>query len=210
MNTRNGSILFALLAVLASACSSMGPEECAATDWWALGYEDGARGLSSEHFGNHRTACAKHGITADFSAYRSGRAEGLVEFCQPSRGYDLGVSGGRYHGVCDTALEEEFLDAYRVGHQLYTLRSNVYNANAQIDAREAALVNIDAAIREKQVLLVSDGLTPQERVLLLGDIQELARRSGEIETEIAVLVEERAHHQGALNDYETTVAAYEY
>lgn len=209
MTTRN-AVLLAMLALVASACSSMGPEECAATDWAALGYEDGSRGMPSEHFGTHRAACAKHGITADFGAYRSGRAEGLVEFCQPGRGYDLGVSGGRYHGVCDAALEEEFLDAYRVGHQLYTLRSNVYNANAQIDAREAALVNIDAAIRDKQALLVSDGPTPQERVLLLADIQELARRSGEIEAEIAALIEERAHHQGALVEYETSVAAYDY
>lgn len=208
MNAKNASLVLVALALFASACSSMGPEECAATDWWAMGYEDGSRGMPSDYFGNHRKACAKHGITADFSAYKAGRDEGLVEFCQPSRGYNLGASGGRYHGVCDVALEEEFLDAYQVGHQLYTLRYNVQNANAQIDAREAALANIAVAIRDKQAKLISDGATPQERVLMLADIQELAHRSGEIETEIAVLIDERARHQTALAEYENSVAAY--
>lgn len=208
MIVRHVTWLVALLALLVSACSSMGPEECAATDWAAMGYEDGSRGLPSDYFGNHRKACAKHGITADFAAYKAGRAEGLVEFCQPSRGYNLGVSGGRYHGVCDVAMEEEFLDAYQVGHQLYSLRANVQNANSQIAAREAALANIAVAVRDKQALLISDGPTPQERVLLLADIQELSRRTGEIETEIEVLIDERARHETALADYESTVAAY--
>ena len=98
MNSRILTITLVVLTMALGACSSMGPEECAATDWSAIGYEDGSRGMPTDYFSNHRKACAKHGVTADFPAYKAGRNEGLVEFCQPSRGYNLGVSGGRYHG----------------------------------------------------------------------------------------------------------------
>jgi hypothetical protein len=210
MKVRIAPWLAAGLALFLSACSSMGPEECAASDWSAIGFEDGSRGMPSDYFGNHRKACAKHGITADFAAYQEGRDDGLVEFCQPTRGYNLGVSGGRYHGVCDVALEEEFLDAYRAGHQLYSLRSNVHNANSRIAARESEREQIRVPMRDKEARLISVEPTPQERVMLIAELKDLAERTGQIETEIDVLIHERALHESALAEYEHTLAAYDY
>ena len=203
-------VLAAIATLAATGCSSMGPEECAATDWSAVGYEDGVRGMPSDHFGTHRKACAKHGITADFSAYKEGRDDGLVEFCQPSRGYDFGVSGGRYQGVCDVALEEEFLDAYKVGQQLYALRANVHGADAQIADREYELERVRLLIRDKEALLIAAETTPQERILLVTDLKQLSERAGELETEIASLARERARHEDALEEYENSVAVYGY
>ena len=191
-----------------SGCASMSSEECANSDWVAIGYEDGSRGYTTDKFGSRRKACAKHGVTADFSAYQAGREKGLVEFCQPSRGYNLGVSGGAYYGVCDVAMEEEFLDAYRVGSQLHSLRSN--NATSRIYSKEAELKRNREKIRAKQAELISDDVTPQDRLLLLNDIRELAERSGELEAEIEQLVADKARHEHELKDYEQTVAAYGY
>ena len=197
------------IAVL-SGCASMSSEECANSDWVAIGYEDGSRGYSTDKFGSRRKACAKHGVTADFKAYQEGRDEGLVEFCQPGRGYSLGVSGGTYYGVCDVAMEEEFLDAYRVGLQLHGLRSNVNNANSRIYSKEAELKRTKEKIRDKQAELISDDVTPQDRLLLLTDIKELAERTGQLEAEIEQLVADKARHEHELKDYEQTVAAYGY
>ena len=197
------------IAVL-SGCASMSSEECANSDWVAIGYEDGSRGYTTDKFGSRRKACAKHGVTADFKAYQQGREEGLVEFCQPSRGYSLGVSGGAYYGVCDVAMEADFLDAYRVGSQLHSLRSNVNNTSSRIYSKEAELKRNREKIREKQAELISDDVTPQDRLLLLTDIKELAERSGQLEEEIEQLVADKARHEHELENYEQTVAAYGY
>lgn len=198
--------LFTMLAI--SGCAGMSSEECAVTDWSAIGYEDGSRGYTMDRFASHRKACGKHGYSPDFGAYKAGRNEGLVDFCQPSRGYALGESGGRYYGVCDVAMEEEFLDAYRVGHQLYSLRADVNNANSRIYAKERELERIHNAVRDKQALLIADETTIQQRVLLLADLKELSERTGELETEIEVLVQERSQYEHDLADYERTVSAY--
>lgn len=197
-----------LFTVLLGACSSMSPEECNATDWAAVGFEDGSRGMTSDYFANHREACAKHGITADFRAYQAGRDEGLVQYCQPGRGYELGTRGVRYLGVCDVALEEEFLDAYRVGHELYELRSNVNNANSRIAAKEHELERIRVLIRDKEALLIAAETTTAERVLLLADIRDLSVRAGSIQTDIEALIAERARHERELENYQNTVVAY--
>ena len=204
----NTGIVLAIAMI--SGCASMSSEECANSDWVAIGYEDGSRGYTTDKFGSRRKACAKHGVTADFQAYQEGREEGLVEFCQPSRGYNLGVNGGTYYGVCDVAMEEEFLDAYRVGSQLHSLRSNVNNASSRIYSKEAELKRTKEKIRDKQAELISDDVTPQDRLLLLTDIKELAERSGELEAEIEQLVADKARHEHELKDYEQTVAAYGY
>ena len=208
MGIKVSGLTVVLAALVMSGCASMSSEECALSDWSAVGYEDGSRGYTTERFGNHRKACAKHGVSADFRAYQEGRDEGLVEFCQPSRGYNLGVNGGTYNGVCDVALEEEFLDAYRVGNQLYGLRANVNSANSRIASKEREIVRIEKEIRAKEALLIGEETTIEDRVLLLADLKKLSERTGELEAEIEGLVQDRARHEYELANYENTVAAY--
>jgi hypothetical protein len=193
-----------------SGCASMSADECATSDWSAVGYEDGSRGYTTERFSNHRKACAKHGITADFQAYQQGRADGLVDFCQPSRGYNLGASGSQYNGVCAVNLEPEFLDAYRVGEQLYTLRSNVKSANSEIHSREHELEDIARYVTNNEALLIAEETSYENRVQALADLKRHSERIGELETEIELLIADRALLERDLRDYEQTVAGYGY
>lgn len=208
MDRKWATISMATAMLALSGCATMSEDECLTSDWHALGFEDGARGYTMQQFSNRREACAKHGVTPDFRAYQAGRDEGLVSFCQPSRGYNLGVSGGSYHGVCDVALEEEFLDAYRVGQQLYSLRSNVQTANNRIYSKERELERVEDEIRSKEALLISDETTTEDRVLLLADLKDLSERTGELEAQIQQLIADRARYEVDLAEYEATVASY--
>ncbi|MDH4124818.1 MAG: DUF2799 domain-containing protein [Gammaproteobacteria bacterium] len=210
MRSMSANIALSLVILALAGCASMSSEECTASDWSAVGYEDGSRGYTSDRFGGHRKACAKHGVTADFSAYQQGRTAGLIEYCQPGRGFNAGASGAQYYGVCSADLEPEFLDAYRVGQQLYTLRSNVNSANSQIYARQREIDDIEIAVRTKQALLISAETTPQDRVLLLADLAKLSERKGELESEIDALIADRARYERDLQNYEETVASYGY
>jgi len=204
------SILLSLLVIGLAGCATMSGDECATSDWTAVGFEDGSRGYASDRFGKHRKACAKHGITADFQAYQQGRSQGLVEFCQPGRGFNLGANGGQYNGVCSVELEADFLDAYRVGQQLYTLRSKVSSANTQIYNKKHELEDIEDQITHNEALLIGDQTTIEDRVLLLADLKRLSERTGELEIEIEALIADRARHEQNLQHYEQTVAAYGY
>ena len=203
-------IMLSLLVIGLAGCATMSGDECATSDWTAVGYEDGSRGYTSERFGKHRKACAKHGITADFEAYQQGRSQGLVEFCQPGRGFNLGVNGGQYNGVCSVELEADFLDAYRVGQQLYTLRSKVSSANTQIYNKKHELEDIEDQITHNEAQLIGDQTTTEDRVLLLADLKRLSERTGELEIKIEALIADRARHEQNLQHYEQTVAAYGY
>lgn len=202
--------LMALVCAGLSGCASMSGDECVTSDWAAIGYEDGARGYTSDRISQRRKACAKHGVTPDFAAYQNGREEGLVEYCQPGRGFDVGSSGGRYNGVCSVDLEADFLDAYNAGYHLYSLRSNVNRANSGINSKERELERIGDEMREKEASLISKEATIEERVILLADLKDLSERTGQLEAEIKDLYEQRARYQIELENYQAAVVDFRY
>jgi hypothetical protein len=188
-----------------SGCASMSSDECMTSDWAAIGYEDGARGYTTDRISSRRKACAKHGVTLDFAAYQSGREQGLVEYCQPGRGFTVGSNGARYNGVCSVDLEADFLEAYNAGYHLYTLRSNVNRANSAINSKQNELERIHDEIRESEASLISEETTTEERVLLLVDLKDLSERTGQLEAEIQDLYEQRARYQSELEHYQVAL-----
>lgn len=212
MHTRRTTLSLILVLSLAGigGCASMSEEECVMSDWQTIGFEDGSRGYTADRLGDHRRACAEHGVAPDFRAYQAGREEGLRLFCQPSRGFNLGASGGQYQGVCSADLEVEFLDGYRAGAELYNLRANVSAANSQINVRENELQRTKELIRDKEAALIDRGTTTEERILLLADLKDLSERTGELETEIDLLIDDRARHEERLASYQAVLAHSDY
>jgi len=210
MNAKLKVIGAALATLVMTGCASMSSDECVMADWNAVGYEDGARGYTTERFSNHRKACAKHGVSPSFADYQAGREKGLEEYCQPGRGFNVGASGGRYYGVCSVNLEADFLDAYNVGRHLYTLRSNVNSASSQISSKEHELEEVDEEIREREAALIAKETTVEERILLLADLKDLAERTGTLATEIEHLYAERARLRVELENYQASIVDYGY
>ena len=193
-----------------SGCASMSADECAMSDWRTIGFEDGVQGYTGDRLGSHRKACAKHGVAPDFDAYQSGRSEGLRQYCQPSRGFNVGASGGRYNGVCPGDLEPDFVDAFNSGHQLYSLRASVSAANYQIAAKRTELERADSRILEAELLLIARDTTTENRILLLAELKDLSERTGQLEAEIVDLIEERVVYEQQLAAYEEMLANVNY
>ena len=206
MRTKITGVVLAAAMLVMSGCASMSAEECMSSDWYAIGFEDGARGYGADQLSNRRQACAKHGVTADFQAYQSGRTEGLKEFCQPQRGFNVGAAGGRYNGVCPSHLEPGFLDAFRVGAQLHTLRSNVNSANYRISSKQAELARLEDSIRAKEAALIAAETSVQDRILIVADLKDMNERTGQLEAEIVALIEDRILHEQELASYEQVLA----
>lgn len=204
----NGLSLLVLLGL--GGCASMSADECMVSDWRAIGYEDGARGYTTDQFSQHRKACAKHGVTADFQSYQAGRGQGLEEFCQPGRGYTYGENGGRYNGVCPVQLEPDFVAAYNAGYKHYTLRAAVSNTSAAIYARQGQLDFIEKRTVAIGLELISEDTTTEQRIALLSEMKQLSQRKGELESEIRQLVADRARAEQDLQNYEQTMAADSY
>ncbi len=209
-NRISSPFMIMTMALFMSGCAVMSEEECVTGDWHAIGFEDGANGRTMNRLSRYREACAKHGITADAAAYRAGRDEGLYDYCQPGRGYRVGLSGQSYNGVCHAELERDFVSAHRIGYQLYTLRSEVSRVEYLLYENEDELEDIEHEIGIRDGLLISDDTTREERIVLLAELKELSEDKGEIELQIKQLIDERARRQYDVTLYEQEVAEYGY
>lgn len=204
---RAASSGLALIALLLGGCASMNESECMTVDWRTIGYEDGVAGYSGDRIGQHRKACAKHGVSPDLNAYNQGRDAGLREFCQPANGYRVGSSGGSYTGICPADLDAGFAAAYESGRELYTLESRVSNAQNQLVSKRRELERTEDSIVKKTAIIVGGESTTEERAQALVDTKQLAERVGRLKAEIIELERARIEYQRDLEDYRTRVAA---
>jgi len=210
VNSRWAATLIGSVMIALSGCATMSGDECLTSDWQGIGFDDGSKGYTADRLSQHRKACAKHGVSPDLNAYRSGRTEGLRHYCQPQRGFNLGVSGGRYNGVCAIDLEADFVDAYRSGAQLHSLRANVSSANDQIQAKRQEQEDIANSMSDAEASLIAAETTVQDRILLLAELKELAEHSGQLDAEIEALIEDHAVYEQQLADYESMLSATGY
>jgi len=161
------------LAALVPGCVTLDRNQCLQADWYAVGLEDGARGRPVEHLGDHRRACAEHGVTPQTERYLAGRNEGLKSFCTYERGLAVGRSGQSYSAVCPEGLTERFYTGYQRGREIHDLRRRLDTVQEQIRKSKAALI---AGIPN-----------PKARAAEAERLEDLSREAEQLESRIAAL-----------------------
>lgn len=109
---RSAALACALAALALGGCAAAQKKACEEGDWEGLGYRDGRAGLGFERVGVLSDRCSDYDIDVDSAAWTRGHAEGIAEYCEPTRGFDLGERGAEYTGNCPAALEGRYLASY--------------------------------------------------------------------------------------------------
>ncbi|MBT2972252.1 MAG: DUF2799 domain-containing protein [Candidatus Thiodiazotropha sp. (ex Ctena orbiculata)] len=162
----------------------MDREECQLADWRSIGYEDGAKGRPLSYLGNHRKACAEHGVTPDMERYEEGRLAGLEEYCTPRKGFDLGKSGHKHNPVCSAPLAEAFREAWSNGAEVHAAKMQLQNSKQKLDRQRNLIETLQQQIEETEADLVKDGISSKRRKILLDELKVLGIDLEEAETEL--------------------------
>lgn len=133
--------LAAALLVGLGGCASMSESECQRADWYQKGLQDGRDGLARDRVEDHAQACAKVGISPDEARWQSGWAEGLRRYCRPANGWQLGLKGEYYRGVCvDQPEGAAFEDNYQAAKRIYELGQQIDRNYREMQRLERDLV----------------------------------------------------------------------
>ena len=195
MNLRYKALALAICLMMMAGCATLNESECRNADWFMIGIEDGTAGKLPSHVGQHRKACAKHDITPDLFAYRSGHAEGVKQYCTEARGFETGRNGHTYNGVCPPELEDGFLAGYGIGRKFYDLAEAIRKATSAIAADRDTIEELRDAVHTKEQRLVSDDASEAERTRLLQEIKKNQRKIGTLEANIIAAEKARAVKQ---------------
>jgi hypothetical protein len=160
-----------------SACASLSPEQCQNADWRQIGYADGANGLPGSRIQEHASACAKIGAKPDMEAYLSGRLEGLVSYCQPPNGFDVGRRGVPDNaGDCPPHVRSAFLQNYRQGREINALESQINSLRSSMDNERREMRRREDRIEDIRRELRRPNVSPERRNSLLGEMERLIDR----------------------------------
>lgn len=127
-----GSLLSTFLTFIGCASSSstsVSKTNCASMDWFEYGRRDGSRGAPKEQIEQYKGICGSEFNSQSEILYVNGRNSGLVEYCTPQNGYEVGKMGGTYLYVCPSLVEPAFISEMRRG-QRYRDGSERARANA--------------------------------------------------------------------------------
>ncbi|MGY0798141.1 DUF2799 domain-containing protein [Lysobacter sp. A286] len=166
---------FAALAIVAalSGCTTLSQGECLTGDWYAVGRNDGSRGMTTSRLFEHHKACAEYGARPDPVAYDAGREAGLLLYCTPYKGFTEGRDGHPYRNVCPLDTERDFMAGYRSGSIIH-------------DAQEA-LDDVQREIKTRQFRIDDKDTSDKERARLLRELRDLHRDRSFLEREVSRL-----------------------
>ena len=160
------SLLMLLIAGLAlSGCATgvMSEQECLAGDWYGAGLEDGARGRTESAFDERAARCAGFGAPPpDGGAYIEGRNAGLFRLCTDAGGYDYGLSGRVYQGVCRPEREFAFLGGYLSGQRIHRFETRRNAAASELRSAEAYLDSLWRTIRKARKTINDEEATEED------------------------------------------------
>ena len=171
------SLAVATCVVILSSCASLSPEQCKNADWRQIGYTDGANGEPASRLQEHASACAKAGIKPDLDVYLSGRMEGLLSYCQPENGFEVGRRGRPDNvGDCPPHLRAPFLDQYRQGREINGLESEVQRLRSMLQNDQNEARRNDRRMEDIRKELRRPNLSPERRTSLLNEIERMLDR----------------------------------
>ncbi|GAM75993.1 ATPase [Vibrio ishigakensis] len=160
-------LLLGLVVTTMAGCASMSPEECKAANWHQVGYQDGQQGENPQIINDYTQDCAEAKVVVDRIEWTKGFHEGTKVYCDPSNGYQVGVEGREYYGVCENP---KFLKNYQMGKQEYQRQQRLNNLNAQIASLDDQISHEKDAKKAKQLREQRKDLAHERSQLLNPDV----------------------------------------
>ncbi|MCS6209812.1 DUF2799 domain-containing protein [Shewanella baltica] len=168
--------LFLALSVLSlTQCSSLSIEECANSDWFALGLADGNRGTSAGQLNQYQKDCREFNLSVDTAQWKQGYQQGLASYCLPENGYRVGLAGESYYGVCSN---NAFVERFNQGHQQYLTNKRLSEIADRLNAIDREISSLDGKINnltDKADLLKQKNSLLNEKNQLLDERSRLRR-----------------------------------
>lgn len=176
-----------VLIVALPGCATLSPDPCRNNDWYAIGYEHGLAGRPTGPASGPERYCPTGVAEPELAQYRLGREAGLGAYCAPQNGFELGKGGSHYQGVCDGAVETEFLRAYHQGKQIHDVETQIRRLDTILTVNESERDRLGERIRQRRTELAQGRLDVEAQEMLHADLRELEATVAMVEAEIDAL-----------------------
>lgn len=114
---------FALVACV----PHLNEQQCKSISWYQIGVEDGSHGKFQRDLTRAISDCSKFNLSVNTADYSKGWHAGTMQFCQPNRAYQLGISGQTFNHVCPASVSASFNRSWRRGLRVFCVPAKGYD-----------------------------------------------------------------------------------
>lgn len=162
----------------------MSKEECLTADWFLIGQLDAEQGSHPSILDARRKDCAKAGVTPKLSDYEAGYEKGLKRYCTARNGYDQGVKGAPYYGICKGFRHDDFIFGYQSGQELFLARDRLSRNRNDIAQYQNNIYRLRSETSHWEAQLVASSTTAEQRYKALEQLKNIQRDIGENEARL--------------------------
>ncbi len=136
-----------LIGYTLTGCATISKDSCLQGNWYDVGFEGASQNKDlTDHISDVTKICGKLGVSVDMPLYAKGFDEGTRQFCDPDNGYQWGLKGRSYNGICAST---RFSQAYDDGYRIYTIEQRRTSISGRLSSIRDRLAAIDKALDEK-------------------------------------------------------------
>ncbi len=162
------------LCVILGSCATISKDSCRNDSWYDVAFKGAMDNHDrADHISDITKTCGKIGIGVDLNLYEQGFAAGTRQFCEPDNGYQWGLKGRLYNGICANPV---FRSAYSDGYEIYKIRQR----HNEIDNRLAAIVGRLAKVKQE---LDAENLTKEKKRSLEREYNKLLLERSDLKDE---------------------------
>ncbi|MDH5600473.1 MAG: DUF2799 domain-containing protein, partial [Gammaproteobacteria bacterium] len=110
-----------------------------------------------------------------------------VQYCTPTTGYNRGLSGYRYNGICARHNEIDFVEALDYGLAVYKEVQILKNLKNQHQKEQGYIHRLEDELRFKEEQLISGRLSKVKAVIILNETKEIAEELGKAKSNLSAL-----------------------
>jgi hypothetical protein len=158
------------LSLCLGSCATISKDSCVNDSWYDIGFKGAIENDDrADHISDVTKICGKLGISVDLDLYERGFEEGTRRFCDPDNGYQWGLKGNSYNGVC---ANPTFSAAYSDGRRIY-----------DIEQRRSAINSRLSSIRDRLAVisrLLDEQPTDEEKRKLNREFDQLLLERGDL------------------------------
>jgi hypothetical protein len=130
-----------------TGCATISKDSCLQDSWYDVGFKGASQNKDlADHISDVTKICGKLGVSVDMPLYTKGFDEGTRQFCDPDNGYQWGLKGRSYNGIC---ANPRFSAAYVDGYRIYTIEQRRSAITSRLSSIRDRLAAIDKALDEK-------------------------------------------------------------
>lgn len=145
-------LLFSVLLFTILGCTHTEKlaQSCQEIDWYEIGRQNGTKGLELANLKPVRVICKDSDQSLAEALYYNGFDAGVVQYCTPENGFELGRNNREIKNVCPVMLNAAFQKRYYQGRRFAELTRQSQELNKKMQNLETTINNhsIETAKRD--------------------------------------------------------------